>query len=471
MKDAKDGGKPHVLTSSFSLHPSAFQIWGARVALGGVFAVVPVGWLMTRGQPDDVDSWYGAGCFYALLALLVLGLGAFIAGLPELLRRGPMAKRFANAEWRNLRAKHGLTGRIIWWTVGMAGYGGLGVLLGWCWSHDDWGLRSNDFAAVMALGAVGCSLLLPIVVGASAAVNLSSSRRSGAAEHLLMGPFAADLLGWAAAGAQARRAVRVLLLTMPYYLAPALMLADDLARSDPDPTLLAACFLLGLGLLMEVIMIRRAAALGVCLGALIPRPGIAAGLAALGGMGLVVLRLILGVSAAVFADTFDHELGWELAYPTGVAFFLAAEWVSFAVLTPLFMWLARSALSAPLGLLLGQRLQRLGSRIAAWGERVEGGGRPPAGKRRIFFLRDESPDRRLLGWKAGMAAAVLAAFGLTCVFPLVGDLCGRDSAEAANSVLGALVVLGALLLLALRFLAIRVVRFLRASGGSGEARR
>jgi hypothetical protein len=486
MKDVKDGGKPHVLTSSFSLHPSAFQIWGARAALGGVFAAVPIGWLVTRTRPDAPSAWYAAGWVYALVALLFLGLGAFIAGWPELIRRGAMAERFAAAEWRHLRARSQLAGRILWWLVALAGWAILAALAAQLLAAMHGGyyygasyhfrpLRWSGLLLWMSGGGLVFSLFLPMVVAASAAANLSSSRRSGAAEHLLMGPFAADLLGWAAVGAQARRAVRVLLLAMPYYLAPGLLLADELVRSELlgpaelETALLVVGPVLALGLLLEMLMIRRAAALGAWLGAVISRPGIAAGLAAMGGAGFWFLRPILVMLSAYLAVECHYALGDELAMAAGAACFLAAELALFAALTPLLLWLARSALAAPLGLRLGQWLQRLGSRLAVWGERIEGGDQRSAGRRRIFLLPDGSWGRGPLGWKTTMAAAVLAAFGLTCAFPLVGDFCVRQSPETANWVLGALVVVAAWLLLAVRFLAVRVAKFLRASAGSEES--
>ncbi len=407
---------------------AVFRARGARLAHAGVFMVAPAGWLVTRFDPSDRDVWEAACFVYAGLVMLVMGGGLLFAGLPEMLRGGPAARSFAAAEWRHLRGRPGGFGRVFRWGFGLVAWGGPGLLFAWLYASGRWMRTNEEFAVVLSLIALGFSLILPVALAVSAAVNLSASRRDGAAAHLLMGPLAADHLGWAAANAQARRGARMLLLALPLYAVAGLLVvfADSGLESEVDPS--RVCCLLALGLLLELMMVRRAAVLGVWLGATVDRPGVAAFLAALGAGALLLARWAALVAAAVFADSYGYEIEY-LDELLAVGWFVVCEWFCFACVVPLGMWAARSSLSAPLGLRLGPWLERVGERIAEWGRRMGSGEGPAAGGLGRWTRLRLIPRTRVspLGWKWHLVWTCAMALAIGCLLALSREIAGESS--------------------------------------------
>jgi len=424
------------------------KLWGPRVALVGVLLSAVAGWVygaanVPRNHWELDDVWLRAGLVYMPGALFSMAVGLLVPGFWELVRRGPVARRFARAEWRNLRAGGGWMGRILWGALLLAGLVALLLLFYtrhfWMPASADGRLRlyRSDLVEVICVSAVflsfGVSILLPLVVAAGAAVNLSASRRSGAAQNLLMAPLAADYLGWAAVRAQVRRAAWMILAAVPAYLITLMLLASAWRRYALLPIPWTVVLLLPLVVFIELMMLRRSAALGVWLGTIVPVPALAAALAAVTMAIIWLLRLLL--IFLCFAIAYEGWRRTPLGFWMWPTLAVVGEVLFFALLTPLLMWLIRGSLAAPVGLRLGAWMIRVGERISGLGTdvRAKSAPRPAPGRRFALWGRDAVR----LGWKTVTAGVWVLAVLVFIAYPVSAELAREFRwADAAGNIFG-----------------------------------
>ncbi len=468
------------------LQAAALRRWGPRFALIGVLFAAAVGWAAgSIRQPREYysidDAWIEAAFIYMALALMALGAGLVISGWPEIVRRGPVARRFRAAERRHLAAGRGLAGRALLVLILSSGVSGaltLFVLKSNWWRSS---YHSNHLVDLFVIGSVvaafGLSVLIPVIVAAAAAVNLSSSRRSGAAENLLVAPLTADHLGWAGVESQARRGLWMLASALPFYCITLMLLAGEWRRHADTPVFFTVAVMLALTVIIELFMIRRAAALGAWMGAALPVPALGAALAALGVVFFWLVRLALVGVAFAIADELMRRSPLRFWYWPLAA--VGADLVFFGLTAPLLLWLCRGSLRAPLGMRLGEWMIRTGQRLSGPGGDVELGlderatGWGLAHRRRLSVTPAGPPERRRgLGWKTNTVGvwtfAVLTFFGF-----LVSGVIAQESrdAELADIIVGgtvaALLGLAVLCRAVLRF----IVRRVRSAGDESGGRR
>ncbi len=452
---------------------ATFRRWGPRFALIGVLLAATVAW--STGSLWGTSDYYGrgykwveAGLVYIPLALLAMGAGLLVSGWPELRRRGAAARRFLAAERRNLAAGKRVVGRMFWGLILTAGV--LSTLLlaasGAVWWRGPPGGLIENVVVISICATFGFSILIPVMVAAAAAVNLSSSRRSGAAENLLVAPLTADNLGWAGSEIQSRRGLWMLATAAPFYWVPVLILVTEFRHQAGDAIFAGMIVVLALTLFSELFMIRRSAALGAWLGAALPVPALAAALAAVGSVLFWLVRLaFIGLAFSVAHDFFRGSTLRFWYWPPAA---LAADVLFLGLSAPFFLWLARGSLRAPLGLRLGGWMVRTGNRLSGLGD-VEGDG-AIAGRRTVTLARPR--PRRELGWKTNTFGVWVFAVLAWFAFPVGGAIAHEYQGEGmgelfVGAIIAVLLCLAAVSRLLLRF----IVRRVRTAGGEDAKRR
>jgi hypothetical protein len=221
---------------------------------------------------------------------------------------------------------------------------------------------------------------------------------------------------------------------------------------------LATTLLVCLGLLLEVCMVRRAAAFGAWVGSALKHPAAAGVCGAIGGAllwGLRAFLLFFALMSATRAFGYERRTAGVWSW---IGTFVALDLLITAALTPFLMWLARGALSAPWRARAGRRLRSL---LDGWLLAAEG---LEASDRSIwhFLRRPEGKARKgRENWRLWMVWIFACAACLALAIPFGGWVAELSRSQLAAPMMLAMVMIAGLLFLSAIRLTMRMSRGLR----------
>jgi hypothetical protein len=359
-----------------------------------------------------------AACWFGMIAFCTLAAGLAISCLPEFMRFGEAAARFARAERRHLGLGRWRWSMVLSLLILAAGTCAFGYVL-WTRQYASSGNYHRDYGMAVAvlctIAAFAVSIFMPPITAVVAAVGMSSSCRSGAARDLLMGPQVADRLGWAAVRAHALRGWLGLLTFLPLYAMAALLFADAWdSQSDAGEFALFVVTLF-VFVAMEMLFMLAAAAVGVWLGAAVPVPALAGALAGPVPVMLWLLRLVVIIICLAIGEEMWSWDSRSMRFWSWMLLGSVAACLGPFCLAAIALRLVRSSLRSPFSVRLGAWMVRHGEGLV--GLSGESSDRPRRADEAA--LEDMQLPRAGPWWKFGtlgvwvLAGAMLILFAVS----------------------------------------------------------